>query len=105
MNFLRLLPRRLAVGLFVAAIGLVCLSFVMRLSQGQTRTDVLRADTLLFYVDAEVNLPAWFSGCLLFMASQLFLTIGVYRRQHYAQDGMQWVLMGLLFLYLSADEV
>lgn len=103
--FLRLLPRRLAFLLVTIAITLILVGFVTRITMSQSGSDTLQKISLLFYVDEEANIPAWFSGCLLLMVSQLFIIIGLYRRYYATRDGNQWVLMGLLFAALSCDEV
>lgn len=58
-----------------------------------------------FYFDAEKNIPTYFSGILLFMAAQLLFLIT--RKKYILEDKFKnkWLILGIIFLFLSADEM
>ncbi len=65
-------------------------------------------DTQLFDLDEEYTLPAWFSGLqLAAIGVACFFAFEAERRDRSAPLSLQWVwpLLGLGFLYLSADEI
>jgi hypothetical protein len=59
-----------------------------------------------FYLDHEHNLPAWFQGSTLFACGMLLLLIGLAWRATIRRGfGTTWVLLGLVFVGLSIDEI
>lgn len=66
----------------------------------KVRESVIR----LVWLDGECNIPSWFSSCLLFIASVLLGLITLAQRQR--RDGFlgRWLLLCLIFAFLSLDE-
>lgn len=64
--------------------------------------------TRFINLDAEANLPAWFSSMQLFAAGLVAALIGLSSRSkpvsRAAEDGWIWLTMAVIFLFLSMDE-
>ncbi len=58
----------------------------------------------LFDLDGEKNIPTFFSVVLLLLAS-LLLYIIAHARKASATDGVLWLLLSAIFLYLALDEL
>lgn len=59
----------------------------------------------LFYVDLELNVPAFFSMLLLLIASLLLAVITIIKRQENADYVQQWAILSGGFLFMAFDEV
>jgi hypothetical protein len=86
-----------------AALALICatrdgLAFALGVPSREFWLSILR-------LDAELTIPAWYSGCLLFFAALLLLILAWRARTLRSRDFIWWLLLGLGFMYLSADEV
>lgn len=55
-------------------------------------------------LDAEATFPAWYSAILLFIAGLLLCVIGWVQRHHRRPFAWHWLVMGIIFVVLSADE-
>ncbi|MCZ2839856.1 hypothetical protein [Modestobacter sp. VKM Ac-2985] len=58
-----------------------------------------------FSTDAEANLAVWFSGLLLLMVALVSAGIWLTLRRQGASGRWPWLLLSLLFFYVSLDEV
>lgn len=58
----------------------------------------------LFYMDAEGNVPAWFSSCMLWTCSLLLIATGFVARDRGQGSGSSWLVLGGVFAALSMDE-
>lgn len=58
----------------------------------------------LTWVDEEGNIPAWYSASLLLLCSLLLATIAAAERQLRAPHPVGWLILSLIFLFLSLDE-
>ena len=58
----------------------------------------------LFYVDAEQNIPTFFSALLLFCAALLLMVITVLKKKQKDRDVSKWAILALGFLYMAVDE-
>ena len=58
---------------------------------------------LLFNLDAENNVPAWFSAIILFIASVLLYMI--HKVSLSVKRDYFWLFLSLIFLYMSFDEM
>jgi hypothetical protein len=58
----------------------------------------------LFYVDAEGNIPSFFSAMLLFLASLLLAFITVLKRSTGDSYRYHWGMLALLLLFMAVDE-
>ncbi|MFZ1701752.1 MAG: hypothetical protein WBO10_02440 [Pyrinomonadaceae bacterium] len=59
----------------------------------------------LFYVELELNVPAFFSTLLLTFAALLLFTIAYLKRKESDPFTFQWTILGAGFLYMSFDEI
>jgi hypothetical protein len=59
----------------------------------------------LFYVDLELNVPAFFSMLLLLIASLLVAIIAVLKRKEKAPFIFQWAILSIGFLFMAFDEI
>jgi hypothetical protein len=59
---------------------------------------------LLFYLDAEQNIPTFFSSCLLLFAAVLLLIITVLERKILSPHIVYWKTLSLGFLLMATDE-
>lgn len=103
MNFLTIRRRPMVLALFLACLGLAGVSVAGHVSAevfGRRHWLGLRHLTSL---DAEANLAAWFSACLMLIGALLFVLIGVTREVESEPRGV-WFALAALFVYLSADE-
>jgi hypothetical protein len=57
----------------------------------------------LFDMNKELNVPSWFSSSLLLASGLLLLLVGLNARRS-GLPGLPWVLMTVLFFYMSMDE-
>lgn len=58
-----------------------------------------------FYMDREANVPTFFSGLILLIASGLFALLASYKKKHQEAYVLHWALLSGLFLYMALDEV
>jgi hypothetical protein len=104
MHQLALSPLRIVRWLTAAATLLVLASMV-----GQLVKHVLGHDTVfglvpLFYVDAENNIPSYFSASLLLIAAALLGVIAAFKARARDVQAARWTVLAFVFLYLSVDE-
>lgn len=59
----------------------------------------------IFQFDAEMSIPAWYSGALMLIAAVLLLVCSAIARTIRPSEFIWWLLLGVGFIYLSADEV
>ncbi|HEY9857843.1 MAG TPA: hypothetical protein V6D05_19005 [Stenomitos sp.] len=59
----------------------------------------------VFQLDAEANVPTWFSSLLLMLCSVPLAVIGQAKREERAPHARFWSVLAVLFLYLSLDEL
>lgn len=58
-----------------------------------------------FYVDLELNAPAFFSMLLLLFASLLLTVITVFKKQQQASYLVEWAMLSVGFLFMAFDEI
>lgn len=58
----------------------------------------------LFAVNDESNIPTWFSSALLLLSALLLAIIARYHVQKRDRYARHWVMLSVIFFYLSADE-
>jgi hypothetical protein len=58
----------------------------------------------LAWVDEEGNIPAWYSASLLLLCSFLLATIASAERRRQSRYAVGWLILSLVFAYLSLDE-
>jgi hypothetical protein len=88
--------------LVVASLGATLLSFTAVADPflREVRESVIR----LAWLDGEGNLPAWYSACLLLLCSILLTAIASAERQRQSRYAVGWLVLALIFLFLSLDE-
>ena len=59
----------------------------------------------LFYVDIELNVPAFFSMLLLLFASSLLTVIAILKRKQMDSYTWQWAILAGGFLFMAFDEI
>jgi hypothetical protein len=92
------------VGLLIAAsLGATLLSFV-DIEQPFLR-EMKESLVRLTWVDEEANLPAWFSASLLLLCALLMAVITSLVRQQGGGQVAGWLVLTLIFLFLSLDEI
>lgn len=57
-----------------------------------------------FYTDSETNIPTFFNTIILFIPALLFGAIGVWKASIKDKFKIQWLILALIFVYLSMDE-
>lgn len=58
-----------------------------------------------FYLDIEGNVPTYINALLLFIPSLLLAGIGFWKNSVGDKYRLQWILLALVFLLLSVDEI
>ena len=58
-----------------------------------------------FYMDAESNIPTFINSLMLFIASLLLAMIAAWKNSVRDKFRFQWIILALIFLLLSIDEV
>lgn len=58
----------------------------------------------VFHMGREANVPTWYSAILMFLAGFLLALIAAAKRQGKDRFRWHWLLLSLIFIYLSADE-
>jgi hypothetical protein len=58
----------------------------------------------LFYLDAEANIPTFFSTMLLLLASLLLALIATFKKSCQDPFCRHWVFLSLILLYMAIDE-
>jgi hypothetical protein len=59
----------------------------------------------LFDMDVEANFPTYFAGVQLLVCALVLMLIGLVRRQAKDRFAMHWLVLALIFLLISADEL
>jgi hypothetical protein len=62
-------------------------------------------NSIIFSVQGEGTIPAWFSGVMLWSAGIGAMGLAVIEYSRSRLAAMRWGLLGVVFFYLSADEV
>ena len=93
----------LVTGLVVAlSVGASFLSFVP--VHDPLLTHIRETAVRLTWLDEECNIPAWYSASLLLVAAFLLMVIAAAERQEGDSHAGRWLLLSLIFLFLSLDE-
>jgi len=99
-----ILVTRIVRVLFIIMTVLTCLSIL-----GQFSTYFLGHGRLYgfvdeFYLDEEKNIPTYFSSIILLTSSFLLMVIYKITKQHAEAPEKNWLILSVVFLYLSIDE-
>lgn len=97
-------PRAVALGLTLVVAALLVLSLTGQVARYQLGVHRMSPIVVLFDVNLEGNVPAWYSAAALLGCSALFAVIGIGRRQAADRFTKHWLGLSLLFLLASMDE-
>jgi hypothetical protein len=101
---IRLSPWRISCGLTVIIIVLLLAGVAGQLSKYLLNHDVVFGLVRLFNLDAEANVPTWYSSSLLLLCSALLGVIGQMKSLDYNPYATHWWFLAILFLCMSLDE-
>jgi hypothetical protein len=104
-NQISLNPSSIARSLGVCTLILVLASIFTQLATYITTDEYIYKLSLLFYVDAERNIPTFFSSCLLLSSALLFLVITLIERSRATRYVKYWMTLSCGFLLMAIDEV
>lgn len=104
INQIILNPLAVARALGVVAFLLVLASIGGQLFKYLTGHDYVYGLVPLFDVDAEKNIPTFFSVLLLSFAALLLLVISVLEKKQKARDVSRWAILSSGFLLMGVDE-
>ena len=97
---------RNAIVVFIAAI--ISLLLVAHIG-GLVWQDVLKKDSgwsliRLINLNVEANIPTWFSSTMLLFCAFLVGLIGVCHKKNKEPYALHWILLAVIFVFLSCDE-
>ena len=102
--------RKFVWGLVFITGGLVVLSVVANFvtysiaAGAALEMQVRKSFERLFDLDAEANIPTWFSSALLLMCATLVAANAAAKWQTRGRYRVHWIVLSVIFLYLSVDE-
>lgn len=79
-------------------------SLVTQVAKHVYRYDVMLGFVRLFYVDAEANVPTWFSSAMLLVSALLIAVIAATTWRERRPYRWHWSALATMFLALSLDE-
>jgi hypothetical protein len=97
-------PSSIARILGLIAFLLVLASVAGQLASYLTKHNHIYGLVRLFNVDAEQNIPTYFSTLLLLLATVFLSVITILQRKQKAPYVSHWVILSLGFFYMAADE-
>lgn len=99
-------PRAVRLALTCAVVSLLGLSLAGQFARYELGGDRMSPFVVLFDVNLEGNIPAWYSASTILSCSVLFAVIGIVRRRQEGDDrfATHWLGLSLLFLLASIDE-
>lgn len=103
-NQVRLDPASVARFLAVIAITLLALSVAGQISTYFLGHPTVKGFVQLFNVDAEKNIPTFFSILLMIAISQILIIITRFKIITHGMHRLEWALLSVGFLYLAFDE-
>lgn len=59
----------------------------------------------IFRFDSEMTIPAWYSGALMLISGLMLFVCSAVARTIRSSEFIWWLILGVGFIYLSADEV
>jgi hypothetical protein len=97
-------PRKIALILTLAVVCLCLANLAGQYSKYFLGHDQLLGLVPMFDLDAEANVPTWFSTSILLLASFLLSVIACMKRKEADRYFPHWAMLSLVFLFLSVDE-
>src|SRR5256885_4802293 len=71
---------------------------------GALEMEIRKSFERLFDLDAEANIPTWFSSALLLMCAMLLAANAAAKWKTRDRYTIHWIVLSVIFLYLSVDE-
>jgi hypothetical protein len=103
-NHISLNPSGIARILGTVALFLVLASIGAQFSKFSFGHDHLKGLVPLFYIDAERNIPTYFSVLLMLFAALLLAVIAVLNGKQRAPHASKWAVLSFGFLFMAFDE-
>jgi hypothetical protein len=101
---IRIKPKKATAALAVIAVSLILASIAGQLMVHYFGlTKLVKHFDLLFNVDYESNIPAFFSALLLISSAALLSLIAFAKKKQ--RDFLHWLALAAIFLFLSIDEI
>lgn len=104
-NLISLRPSSIIRVLGAVAFLLILASIGVQLTSYLTGHRNIYGLVRLFYIDAEQNIPTFFSTFLLLFAALLLGIITILKKNQMAPYISHWMILSIGFLYMAADEV
>lgn len=104
INHITLSPRKIIHVLGTTALLLVLANIAGQLTKYVWGHDAVYGLIRLFDLDAENNIPSYFSALLLLVAALLLALITILKRTAHAAYEFHWALLACTFLYMAIDE-
>jgi hypothetical protein len=101
---IRLSPQRIVRGLALIIFALAFASALGLWYKYFLNHDVVPWLIRVFDLDAEANIPTWYSSSTLLLCALLLAIIGHAKKGHHDLYARHWQVLALVFLYLSLDE-
>lgn len=104
---LTLNPTSIVRTLGITAFVLVLLSILIVSANNLTGDSsvILHKLNKLFFVEYEMNIPAFFSSLILLAASFILAVIAIFKRKQRDSYTMEWIVLSVGFLFMSFDEL
>ncbi len=83
---------------------LVSASIAGHIIKFTTGNNYIHGFVVIFDVNREYNIPAGFSAVILLIAAFLLSTIAVFKKRKGAPYALHWIILAVIFMYLSIDE-
>jgi hypothetical protein len=90
--------------LFVVVLLLTIASLAGQYSKHILGHDHLRGFVPLFNVNTEGNIPTWYTSFSILLCAVLLFVIARARKIEGDRYSIYWMILGLIFLYISVDE-
>jgi hypothetical protein len=104
-NQISLNPSAIARALGVVALLLASASAAIQLATYLTSNELVLKLFWLFYLDAEQNIPTFFSSCLLLFAAVLLAIVTLLERKQATAQVKYWAILSFGLLFMATDEV
>jgi len=103
-NHIVLAPSSIVRVLGVVALLLILASAVTQFVSYVTGRDGIYGLVPLFNLDAEQNIPSFFSTFLLLFADLLLWIIAILKKNHKAAHVSEWIVLSVGFFIMAVDE-
>lgn len=102
---LSLVPRTIALILTVIALGLSGAGLTVQALRYYGGFDYQLGLFGLFNLESDTSIPTWYATITLLVCSTLIGSIGIMKAERKDRFALHWIVLAVLFLLLSVDEV